>query len=179
MILGLSDNEAARQIVMVVTSLVIILPLSMLRDVASLSWTSLISVLAETCLVVFIILYSPVAESINEEGGFGNVMKNNAFNDRFFIGLGIISQAMSCHPLALISFGSLQNKTSASWASVASLSVGIALVLCGIMGVFGYLGFMDDTEGRSTRSFIVLSILHLSELININCGLPVTLQEIS
>ena len=92
-IFGLDDEEGfinQREGIMVATSIVIMLPLSLLRDMASLSFTSFLSVAADTVLVIFVAAYAPINESVSEAGGFGTVLKGNIINSHLFIGLGII-----------------------------------------------------------------------------------------
>ena len=144
---------AEREAVMVITSLLIMLPLSLMRDMASLSFTSFLSVVADVILVIFIIIYSPFETTVSEAGGFWNVLQDNAINARLFIGLGIISTAMACQHSAFIVSGSLEDKTPSRWAAVTKWSLLIALVLCALLGTFGFLGFLDDTEGNILNNF--------------------------
>jgi solute carrier family 38 (sodium-coupled neutral amino acid transporter), member 11 len=85
-----------RELVMVVTSLAIMVPLSMERDMASLACTSFFSVAADTLLVVFVAAYSPVRETVGNAGGLGNVLSSSIVHSHLFIGLGILSTAMAC-----------------------------------------------------------------------------------
>ncbi len=59
-ILGV-ENRFEKILIMIATSATIMLPLSMQRDMASLSITSLFSVLADVVLVGFIVSYSPMS----------------------------------------------------------------------------------------------------------------------
>ena len=152
-ILGLGDGFVAREITMLFVSVLIMLPLSLMRDMASLAFTSLLSVTADVILIIFIIVYSPVKETVAEAGGFGKVLEENSFNTHLFIGLGIISQAMTCHPFALIISHSLEDKSARAWASIARNSLSIAWFLCSIMGVAGFLGFLNETEGDILNNF--------------------------
>lgn len=157
LIFGTADDTdgsfVERELVMIVTSLAIMVPLSMQRDMASLAFTSLMSVAADILLVIFIGAYSPMKETIEAGGGFGKVIKENAFNSRLFIGLGILSTAMACQHSAFIVSGSLENKTSSRWSTVTFRSLVIATVLCAILGVCGWLGFLDQTEGDVLNNF--------------------------
>ena len=144
---------AEREAVMIVTSVLIMLPLSLMRDMASLSFTSFLSVTADVILVIFIIIYSPFNRTVSNAGGFWKVLGDNAINARLFIGLGIISTAMACQHSAFIVSGSLEEKTSSRWATVTKWSLLTALVLCALLGTFGFLGFLDDTEGNVLNNF--------------------------
>lgn len=157
-VLGMADDQVMRQVIMVVTSLVIMLPLSLLRDMASLAWTSLLSVAADVVLIVFMCIYAPLVESVNAAGGFLEVLKENAVNNHFFIGLGIISQAMTCHPLALIISESLEVKSPTGWASVTRYSLSTAWLLCSIVGLVGLLAFLNETQANVLNNFAIGSI---------------------
>jgi sodium-coupled neutral amino acid transporter 11 len=138
-------NTWERELIMVVTSLVIVVPLSMQRDMASLSFTSLLSVLADVVLVIFIAVYAPIKETVSAAGGFGTVLAEDWINPTIFIGLGILSTAMACQHSAFIVSGSLANKTRARWAAVTYRSLFIATTLSGILGICGYLGFLGTS----------------------------------
>lgn len=88
------ENLFERNLILIGTSLVGMLPLAMLRDMASLSFTSAVGVVADISLVVFMAVYSPVEENVQVRGGFGAVLRNDGINSTLFIGLGILSTAM-------------------------------------------------------------------------------------
>jgi sodium-coupled neutral amino acid transporter 11 len=156
-IFGIAENQSGsfieRELVMIVTSLIIIVPLSLQRDMASLAFTSLLSVAADVLLVIFIGAYAPIKETVGQAGGLGQVIKENAINSHIFIGLGILSTAMACQHSAFIVSGSLSEKTSARWATVTFRSLTIATVLCSILGICGYLGFLGETLGDVLNNF--------------------------
>lgn len=151
-ILGV-ENRFEKILIMIATSATIMLPLSMQRDMASLSITSLFSVLADVVLVGFIVSYSPMSESIEEAGGIGKVLEDNAVQPTLFVGLGILSTAMACQHSAFIVSGSLENKTMKRWATVTGFSIGVSAILCMILGVTGYLGFLNETQGDVLNNF--------------------------
>ena len=142
-----------RELVMVITSLILCLPLSMMRDMASLSLTSLLSVTADTMLVGFVMGFAPVPSTVRDAGGIGQVLKDNWINSKLFIGLGVLSTAMACQHSAFIVAGSLQNSTSRRWQTVTNWSIGIAAVLCLVLGITGYLGFLNETQGDILNNF--------------------------
>ena len=90
---------------------------------------------------------------IVEEGGWERVIQEDGFNPTLFIGLGILSDAMVLQHAAFIVSGSLKNKTMKRWSTVTSLSIGASALLCAILGSFGYLAFLDDTEGDVLNNF--------------------------
>ncbi|KAL7531234.1 hypothetical protein ACHAWF_003682 [Thalassiosira exigua] len=146
-------NLLERNLILIATSLAIMVPLSMQRDMASLSCTSALSVTADTILVFFIAAYAPIKETVEAQGGFGEVLKNDGINSTLFVGLGILSTAMACQHSAFIVANSLEDKTRRRWRWVTNQSIALSAVLCLILGVCGYLGFLGTTQGDVLNNF--------------------------
>mmetsp|Transcript_17756 Transcript_17756/g.26400 ORF Transcript_17756/g.26400 Transcript_17756/m.26400 type:complete len:638 (+) Transcript_17756:154-2067(+) len=147
------ENLLERNLILIATSLLIMVPLSMQRDMASLSCTSAISVTADMILVVFVAAFSPVAETVEENGGLGEVLRSDGINSTLFVGLGILSTAMACQHSAFIVANSLEDKTRKRWSWVTKQSIGVSAILCLILGIFGYLGFLGETQGDVLNNF--------------------------
>jgi len=49
--------------------------------------------------------------------------------------------------------GSLKDRTMRRWSIVTGLSIGVSTALCGLLGLCGYLGFLDDTKGDILNNF--------------------------
>jgi sodium-coupled neutral amino acid transporter 11 len=129
------------------------LPLSMLRDISTLAYTSFFSVMCDALLVVFISIFSPVKETVGNAGGLGTVLKTEWINPGFFIGFGVLTIAMTCQHSAFIVSGSLANLTSSRWATVTKWSLVISCILCAVLGISGYLGFLSNTQGDVLNNF--------------------------
>ena len=159
-VLGYEHNthQLERNLILVATSLFIMVPLSMQRDMASLSCTSAISVTADMILVVFIAAYAPIKENVEANGGFGNVLKTDGINSTLFIGLGILSTAMACQHSAFIVANSMENKTRQRWRWVTNQSITLSAILCLILGICGYLGFLGMTQGDVLNNFALDSM---------------------
>ncbi len=142
-----------RNLILLSTSLVIVVPLSMQRDMASLSFSSAISVAADVVLVAFIAAFSPVKETVEANGGLRQVLANDGINSTLFIGLGILSTAMACQHSAFIVGNSLSNKTRMRWRWVTNQSIALSAILCLILGISGYLGFLGMTQGDVLNNF--------------------------
>ena len=154
-VLGYDHGEhlLERNFILVATSLLIMVPLSMQRDMASLSCTSALSVSADVLLVIFVALFSPIQETVEENGGWGEVLRDDGVNSTLFVGLGILSTAMACQHSAFIVANSLENKTRGRWSWVTKQSIGLSAVLCAVLGVSGYLGFLGETQGDVLNNF--------------------------
>jgi solute carrier family 38 (sodium-coupled neutral amino acid transporter), member 11 len=157
-VLGLSSSPGSgrfveTELIMIVTSLLIVLPLSMMRDMASLSITSTLSVLADVVLVGFVVAYAPVSSTVRDNGGLGDIVANHWIHPQLFIGLGVLSTAMACQHAAFIVSGSLRHLTAARWSIVTKISLSVAAALCLTMGLAGFLGFLEGTQGDVLNNF--------------------------
>lgn len=112
---------------------------------ASLAFSSFISVAAATFIILFIMVTSPVKESVSEAGGFGAVLRQDYKG--FFIGLGIISLAISCQHASFLISGSLKRLTRPRWKIVTGSSVAFTTLLYGAVAAIGYLGYLESTQG--------------------------------
>mmetsp|Transcript_15111 Transcript_15111/g.32799 ORF Transcript_15111/g.32799 Transcript_15111/m.32799 type:complete len:632 (+) Transcript_15111:106-2001(+) len=142
-----------RNLIVIATSLFIMVPLSMQRDMASLSFTSALSVTADMILVLFIAAFSPIKENVAANGGIGEILKNDGINSTLFVGLGILSTAMACQHSAFIVANSLENKSRQRWRWVTHQSIALSAALCLVLGICGYLGFLDMTQGDVLNNF--------------------------
>jgi solute carrier family 38 (sodium-coupled neutral amino acid transporter), member 11 len=147
------DGFVPRELSMIFFSLIFIVPLTMMRDMASLAYTSLLSVLADVILVFIVVFRSPIPSSMEASGGFGRALGHNWINGKLFIGLGVLSTAMACQHSTFIVANSLDHCTPQRWSMVTSRSIGIATVLCILLGVTGYLGFLGETQGDILNNF--------------------------
>lgn len=153
-VLGI-DRDAGweRELIMLATSVTIMVPLSLMRDMASLSVTSFFSVLADVVLVFFVTLFAPIARSVREQGGLGNILRNDAVEPTLFVGLGILSTAMACQHSAFIVGGSLKDKTRHRWSIVTMSSISFSTILCAVFGIAGYLGYLQKTQSDVLNNF--------------------------
>ncbi|KAL3786576.1 hypothetical protein ACHAWO_000730 [Cyclotella atomus] len=148
------ESEEGQNMILIICSVGIMLPLSLQRDIADLAKTSQICVIFDVFLVAMIAYYSPTSESITQNNGLLYILYNSTFRpSTCFIGLGIISFAFSCQHSSLIIAGSLENPTVARWQKVTASALGICSILAIVMGSFGYIGFMELTEGDIFNNF--------------------------
>jgi len=137
-----------RNTIMLGTSILFMVPLSMKRDMTSLAITSLFSVFADVLLVFIIGFFTNIQETVANHGGITKILSQNSFHPRtVFIGFGILSFSMACNSVAFKVSGSLENRTRRRWGLVTGSSIAGSAGLCLVMGTFGYLGFLDETQG--------------------------------
>lgn len=154
-VLGIADDdEQSKRIVLLVSSLAVILPLSLQRDMADLSKTSTISVMFDICLVVIVAFCSPVQDSIEAAGGIDFIWEESLVRpSTLFVGLGVLSFAFVCQDSSFIIAGSLHQPTKERWGAVSRSSLLTCAALSTIIGVTGYLGFLGDTQGNILNNF--------------------------
>ena len=87
-----------RCVIMLISSLLVIVPLSMQRDMANLEKTSSLNVFLNICLVALVVGFSPVKESVDAQGGIIQMIIDEPFLEfnTFFIGFGVCSFAFVC-----------------------------------------------------------------------------------
>ena len=148
------DSENA----LVVSSILVMLPLCLQRDVADLAKTSRVSVLFDIGLVYIVAKFSPTSETLEAAGGITPVISHSIFRPKTcFIGLGILSFAFSCQHSSLIIAGSLKNPTRERWSRVSTAALTFCSILGLIMGTSGYLGFTENTDGNILNNFAIPS----------------------
>jgi len=181
------NGGIGREVILIGTSLLVILPLSMqrvrsicmccnegintfslppsalnpamtssfifLQDMATLCFTSALSVTADLILVIFILIFSPIQETVAAAGGFSEILSQDSIRPTLFIGLGVLSTAMACQHSAFIVSGSLERLTRARWAFVTGWSIALSTLLCTTLGTAGYLGFLEETQGDVLNNF--------------------------
>ena len=149
-LLGVDESDVyMSRAVLTISSMIIMLPLCLQRDISALSKTSGMSVAFDCILVLIVGKYSPVPQTIREEGGLVNLISNhsNPNGKTFFIGIGVLCFAFVCQHSAFIIAASLDKPTKQRWNKVTGSALTTCAVLAVAMGVAGYLGFVDDTDG--------------------------------
>lgn len=152
------DDQPLRQGILFVSSLIVIVPLSMQRDVADLAKTSKINCALDVLMVLLLVYLSPEENLANHE----EIDSSEPFLDQVvtlfqtdvihgstvFVGLGVLSFAFVCQHSAFIVAGSLETPTRERWAKVTKITVIICGCLATLMGVSGYLAYGENTEGN-------------------------------
>lgn len=149
----LGDGSApSRNAVIVMAAIVPILPLSLMRNLSSLSYTSLLSISADVVLVLFIIMRGPAAAK--EEDTQFNAEEDVTFIEyQLFEGIGTMSFAFVCQHNTFIVYNSMRNANLKRWKKVSHSSIFTSFVLCLVMGLGGFLAFGSYTEGDVLNNF--------------------------
>mmetsp|Transcript_2421 Transcript_2421/g.4566 ORF Transcript_2421/g.4566 Transcript_2421/m.4566 type:complete len:635 (-) Transcript_2421:689-2593(-) len=155
-LLGVDSGDVGMQrAILTVSTLAVILPISMQRDMADLAKTSRISVVFQFLTVLVVVIYSPVSTTLAEQGGLIAIAsKSIVKSNTIFIGLGVLSFAFVCQHSAFIVAGSLEHPTKERWATATTRALALCVILEGACGIAGYLAFMEDTEGNVLNNFL-------------------------
>lgn len=122
---------ANRNITIALMSTIIVLPLCLLKDLSSLSWTSMLSIAADIALVLIVLIAAPSA-SVSEGIKHTEV---SIINSSIFVGIGTMSFAFVCQHNSFIVFRTLKEKTSKNWDKVAKGSIFFSFLMCATLGI--------------------------------------------
>lgn len=147
------EVDIGRELMLVITSMCIMLPLSMMKDLASLAFTSFLSIFAAITTVILTVVLSPIQQNVRNEGGIIQVVKNEAIKPSLFIGLSILSDAFACHHAAYIVYGSLRKPSKRRWGLVTFHSLSLATIVFTVFGLAAYLGYLDETQANILNNF--------------------------
>ena len=96
---------------------------------ADLAKTSKVSVLFQCTMVLVVVIFSPVSESLHNNGGIKQIASNSIINtSTIFIGLGVLSFAFVCQHSAFIVAGSLERPTKARWGKATARALSLCVV---------------------------------------------------
>jgi len=152
-----SGDVGMERAILLVSTMAVILPISMQRDMADLAKTSKISVIFQCFMVLVVVLFSPVSESLEQHGGLLQIASESVVNSStIFIGLGVLSFAFVCQHSAFIVAGSLEKPTKERWGQATSRALSLCVVLEASCGIAGYLAFLEKTQGDILNNFLVL-----------------------
>ncbi len=114
------EDDHTKRLIMFISSVLIILPLSMQRDISDLEKTSKFNVILNSVLVALVAFYSPVKESVEASGGMMQLLSDEKILDfsTFFIGFGVCSFAFVCQDSSFIIAGSMSKPTKFRWQKV-------------------------------------------------------------
>eukprot|EP00804_Cyclotella_cryptica_P024898 CCRYP_011805-RA/>CCRYP_011805-RA protein AED:0.38 eAED:0.38 QI:280/1/1/1/1/1/3/367/619 len=150
-------NVGMERSILTLSTLCIILPISMQRDMADLAKTSQVSVLFQCLTVLVVVIFSPISSSLEEHGGIQRIASQSIIKtNSIFIGLGVLSFAFVCQHSAFIVAGSLERPTRKRWSLVTTFALSLCVILEGACGISGYLAFLEDTEGNILNNFLSL-----------------------
>ena len=165
-LLGIAvENYPVRRAILVVTSFLIIFPISCQRDMADLAKTSSISVIFDCFMVFIVATHAPVSDNIYDFQSAMTFIQSSIIRPRtFFTGLGVLSFAFVCQHSGFIIAGSLKNPTRKRWSRVTSGALVVCGILASMIGLTAYVGFGDRTDGNILNNFVAPATNNIANL---------------
>eukprot|EP00924_Labyrinthula_sp_SR-Ha-C_P003805 snap_masked-scaffold_3-processed-gene-5.11-mRNA-1 protein AED:0.32 eAED:0.32 QI:76/1/1/1/0.33/0.25/4/18/449 len=130
------DQNYSRQTYIFLSSLLFILPLALVKNMAKLNKSSFISISAAALIVAIFAFKSPAdadSQGIEFEYTFAKVT--------VFSGIGTMSFAFVCQHSTFIVFNTLREPTFRNWTKVGKLSVGVSFLISFLFAAFGVFTF--------------------------------------
>eukprot|EP00035_Acanthoeca_spectabilis_P025306 m.457829 g.457829 ORF g.457829 m.457829 type:complete len:484 (+) comp21356_c0_seq1:80-1531(+) len=147
----------ARRQFPITVSLLIVVPLTMLRNIDSLRYTSGIAVCAVLYLLMVVVFKS--GESISENSGMDNMKPHDFFNfsEKIFRAVPIMTLAFTCHMNVMPILTGLKHPTKRRVRQVTWGAITTCQVLYIVIGLFGFLTFYtnDGIEGNVLLNYDV------------------------
>ncbi|XP_076862950.1 sodium-coupled neutral amino acid symporter 2 isoform X2 [Brachyhypopomus gauderio] len=203
--LGKSDGEwyTNGDYLVLLVSVIIILPLSLLKNLGYLGYTSGFSLL---CMVFFLIvvIYKKFQIPCPVPDDFINVTVNSmlahvnttdredtctpkyfVFNSQTVYAVPILTFAFVCHPAILPMYEELKDRSRRRMQGVANVSFLAMFIMYLLAALFGYLTFSDAVEPELLHTYskvykfdVVLLIVRLAVLTAVTLTVPVVLFPI-
>eukprot|EP00936_MAST-01D_sp_MAST-1D-sp1_P000338 g338.t1 len=163
------DSDALRRYAILGASLLLVLPLCLLRDITHLSKTSLLSIMTVGVMEMVVLAQLPNAAkffnsscavgiddgtcthtfAVGGERGNPSVLEPAGF----FPALAIFAFAFTCHDSSFIIISSFQKPTYQQWCRTTHISIAIATALCLLMALPGYLTFRAKTDPNLLNNY--------------------------
>eukprot|EP00808_Paulinella_micropora_P021128 g72512.t1 len=140
----------SRQLLIFLVAVCGILPLCLLRSMASLGWSSGVSILAVFVMVIIVSIHAP---QVVEEAPIDRTDEYDWLNRTFFTGVGGMFFAFVCHHSSFQVFGSLRDASRSNWDFVTHISIALAFAVSLAFSLAGYLSFVHTTAADLLNNF--------------------------
>jgi solute carrier family 38 (sodium-coupled neutral amino acid transporter), member 11 len=147
----LNLNIFNREVVMIISAVFIVLPLSMLKNISALSSASLLSVVAVVMLVLIVAIHGPTEAA--HQGLHFDAEDITVVSPNILGGIATISFHYVCQQSCFLMFRSLKEPTLATWKEVSHYTMGVTLVMSILIGMCGYIYFGDKANGNILNNF--------------------------
>uniref|UniRef100_A0A8C6KA70 Solute carrier family 38 member 4 n=1 Tax=Nothobranchius furzeri TaxID=105023 RepID=A0A8C6KA70_NOTFU len=186
----------------VFVSLGVILPLSLLKNLGYLGYTSGFSL---SCMVFFLtaVIYKKTQLPMNSSDMSGLYVLRNirfephpsdeemctpkyfVFNSQTAYTIPILAFAFVCHPEVLPIYSELKDRTPKKMQTVSNLSILAMLIMYMLSALFGYLTFYENVEAELLHTFTkvykfdtLLLLVRLAVLTAVTLTVPIVLFPI-
>ena len=155
-----NNETGSRAFIILLCSILFFFPLSILRNLDGLKFTSAVSCLASfyaailTCVVYF---YAPKGAMLPSEIHAVPSLRSDihwfGFPVSFWEAVPIVNVAFTAHYNAGRFYQELSNRSTKRIAMVSGIAMGSSMVLYGVVAVTGYLTFGRMTKGNILENF--------------------------
>lgn len=150
-------SEPRDMLIKVAMVLLVMLPLCLLRNISKLEKFSAFAVV---CIVFIVtVTFYEVTNLFCAVRCFrpalvdGEVFATWFINKSFVQGIGIMGAAFVCHHNTYLIYASLSNRSLKRFSIVSHISVSTSFVFCAVLGLSGFLSFMDQTQGDLLNNY--------------------------
>jgi len=164
-VFGMWGFHVERKVIILVCAFLIILPLSSLRDMSSLSYTSAVSVGCDVVIVIVVLFKSLFGADV-DPADYVNHTKSAAQHPKgmhvdpwdfahsaFMQAFGAMCFAYVCQHSCLLVFQSLSNPSTQRWNIVTHISVGTAIIMSMLLSISAYSKFEMETQANVLNNF--------------------------
>ncbi|XP_044287225.1 sodium-coupled neutral amino acid transporter 5 [Varanus komodoensis] len=197
--LGLTENNSEwymnGNVLIIVVSVCVILPLALMKHLGYLGYTSGLSL---TCMVFFLI--SVIYKKFQIACPLNSTMDNNStmdlkdesctveiftINSQTAYAIPILAFAFVCHPEVLPIYTELRRASKRRMQNVANVSILAMFCMYLLTAVFGYLTFYENVEAEMLHTYInvdpldkLILCVRLAVLLAVTLTVPVVLFPI-
>jgi len=139
-----------RHIVLGATASVLVLPLSLVGNMATLAWSSGLSLIAVAWILAF-----TIARLATGPGNSVHVSSSNIVyvGSEVLPSIGVFAFAYVCHHNSFLVFHSLDVPSLGVWRSTARMSLVVAFFASLCLGLVGYFTFRGDTYANILNNY--------------------------
>ena len=139
-----------RNVIIAVSLLTILLPLSLYKDIDKLAKTSFLSSLAILFLMISVFIrYVNLAPSLSNSSHSMTLFNWSGIPKA--VGLMVFSYTV--HHNSMLLYSSMKEKTEDAWAKVTHISISVVFISVVFVGVSGYFTFLDYTQGDRLENY--------------------------
>lgn len=144
--------QQSRDEIVVIVSVCLVLPLSLVRHMSSLAFASGIAFFAVVVLVLGVLMVGP-AEATSQGLSFDMHEDFTIIDKNIFRGIGVLSFHYVCQHSCLLIFQSLETPSMENVREVSRISLGVVLLFSLLIGIGGYVFFGQTTNGNILNNF--------------------------
>jgi len=141
-VIGVGDIDTARVVIILALTVCVWLPLSLPKEITSLSYFSLLSVVGILYITILVLFQSPVYISENPE--FSQQIEFFKLNKNILNAVGITFFAYDAVQNVPIIYSELQRPSKVRMTKVVFRTIALLAFLYIILGVSGYLSYLDQ-----------------------------------